>query len=158
MPVQLTKQVWFKKSKIVLKKAHLKLKKVLLCYRLIRFGITGALATLTHLVIAFSILYFTNLSVWFANLIGFLCAFCLSYLMQTLFVFKKVLSFSNLSRFFTVQFSALICSQSLSELIGTANHYLQVILVVIAIPLITYIIHKIWTFKEQTDSRKTNEK
>lgn len=151
MTAQLTKRAWFKKSKIALKKAHLRLKKTVLHYCLLRFGITGGFATLTHLVIAFSILYFISKSVWLANFIGFLCAFCLSYLMQTLFVFKKTLSFSNLSRFFTVQFSALICSQSLSELIGTANHYLQVILVVITIPLITYIIHKMWTFKEQTD-------
>ncbi len=134
MKVQLIKQLGFKKA--------------LLGYRLIRFFVTGALATLTHLLIAFSILYFTHFSVWLANLIGFLCAFCLSYLMQTLFVFKKKLSLPNLSRFFIVQFSALLCSQGLSELIGTTNHYLQVIIVVITLPLITYLIHKIWTFKK----------
>lgn len=128
-------------------------------YRIIRFICTGGLATLTHISVAFAVLNFITAPVWLANLIGFSCAFGVSYLLQTQFVFQKSLSWKNLTRFFIVQFSALLISQLVSEILADTNPYLRVLWVVGMIPIITYLIHRIWTFQEQSNfkSRNTHE-
>lgn len=120
----------------------------LLAHRIVRFALTGGLATLTHIAVAFALLHFFSAHVFYANLAGFACAFGLSYLMQSLFVFRKALSLKNLVRFFTVQFSALLVSQLISELLQGTNDYLRVLLVVFMIPLVTYLIHRIWTYNQ----------
>lgn len=124
----------------------------LLAHRIVRFALTGGLATLTHIVVAFALLHFFSACVFYANLTGFACAFGLSYLMQSLFVFRKTLSLKNLVRFFTVQFSALLVSQLISELLQGANDYLRVLLVVFMIPLVTYLIHRFWTYSQPSTS------
>ncbi|WP_028025839.1 GtrA family protein [Enterovibrio calviensis] len=123
----------------------------LLQHRIIRFGLTGGLATLIHVSIAFCLLHFFAASVLTANLLGFSVAFGFSYFVQSLFVFKQSLSRKNAKRFFAVQFSALVISQLISELFSDTNSYLRVLLVVFMIPLVTYVIHRFWTYKE-TDS------
>lgn len=124
----------------------------LLAHRIVRFALTGGLATLTHIVVAFALLHFFSARVFYANLTGFACAFGLSYLMQSLFVFRKTLSLKNLVRFFTVQFSALLVSQLISELLQGTNDYLRVLLVVFMIPLVTYLIHRFWTYNQPSTS------
>ncbi|OEE68782.1 polysaccharide synthesis protein GtrA [Enterovibrio norvegicus FF-33] len=123
-----------------------------LAHRVARFGLTGGLASLTHISVAFAMLHFSASSVFAANLIGFACAFSLSYLMQSLFVFKKSLSLKNATRFFIVQFSALLISQLISESLSDTNNYLRVMLVVFMIPMVTYVIHRFWTYKETPPS------
>ncbi|EEY73774.1 GtrA family protein [Grimontia hollisae] len=126
----------------------------LLAHRIVRFAMTGGLATLTHIAVAFTLLHFFSTRVFYANLAGFACAFGLSYLMQSLFVFRSTLSLKNLVRFFTVQFSALLISQLLSEQLQETNSYLRVLLVVFMIPLVTYLIHRIWTYNQPSTSKE----
>lgn len=120
----------------------------LLKHRIIRFAFVGGLATFTHVAIAFSLLRFFSASVLMANIIGFSFAFCVSYLLQSLFVFQKSLTLKNAGRFFIVQFCALLLSQLISGLLPDTNSYLRVLLVVLMIPFITYLIHQIWTYKK----------
>ncbi|PKF51304.1 GtrA family protein [Enterovibrio nigricans] len=120
----------------------------LLNVRIVRFALTGGLATLMHVVAAFAMIHFFMTPVFVANVIGFACAFFLSYFLQSTFVFKQHLSLNNAFRFFTVQFSALVISQLISEIFQGSSPYLRVLIVVFLIPLVTYIIHKIWTFSE----------
>lgn len=122
----------------------------LLSYRIARFALTGGIATMTHICVAFALIHFSSAGVFVANLLGFACAFSLSYLMQSLFVFKKPLSFQNITRFFIVQFSALLISQLISELFSGTNSYLNVLIVVFLIPLVTYAIHRAWTYRENS--------
>lgn len=121
----------------------------LLSLRIVRFGLAGGIATLTHIGVAFTLLHVFSTNVFVANIFGFLCAFTLSYLLQSLFVFKKNLSLKHVKRFFMVQFSALLISQLISELFKDANSYLRVLLVVFMIPLVTYVIHRMWTYKDE---------
>ncbi|MDD1782057.1 GtrA family protein [Enterovibrio sp. ZSDZ35] len=120
----------------------------LLNIRIVRFALTGGLATLTHVVAAFAMIHFFTTPVFVANVVGFVCAFFLSYFLQSTFVFKQRLSLNNAFRFFIVQFSALLISQLISEAFQGASPYLRVLIVVVLIPLVTYIIHKVWTFSE----------
>ncbi|RXJ73501.1 polysaccharide synthesis protein GtrA [Veronia nyctiphanis] len=124
----------------------------LLEIRVIRYGLTGGLATFTHVAIAFSMLHFFTPSVFLANVVGFCCAFILSYLMQSLFVFQHALTLKNAQRFFIVQFAALLTAQLISELFRDTNSYLRVLLVVLLLPAITYLIHRFWTYRQDTGS------
>ncbi|MGF1706177.1 GtrA family protein [Enterovibrio baiacu] len=67
--------------------------------RVVRFGGTGGLASFTHIVVAFSWLYLLSSSVFIANIVGFLCAFGLSYLLQSRFVFQVKITTQNAKRF-----------------------------------------------------------
>ncbi len=117
-------------------------------HQIVRYGFTGITASCLHLTVAFSLLKFSSSGVFLANLMGFAFAFTFSYLMQSLFVFKKSISLETVKRFFIVQFSSMLFSQLISALIPTGNRYLHTVLIVIMIPLITYLIHHFWTYKE----------
>lgn len=114
--------------------------------RVIRYILTGGIATAVHIAVAFTVLRFIADHVFLANVCGFTLAFIFSYLMQTLFVFRHQLKVKNALRFFSVQFGALLASQLISELFSDTNSYLRVLMVVVILPVITYIIHKLWTF------------
>ena len=129
--------------------------KRLLAIRIIRFGLTGGIATLTHILVAFSALRFLEASVFTANIAGFCSAFSLSYLMQSLFVFQKSLTLQNAGRFFIVQASALLVSQLISECLSGVNDYIRVLFVVFLLPVITYVIHKVWTYKHTESTERT---
>lgn len=118
----------------------------LLAMRIVRFGLVGGIATLIHIAAAFIYLYFLGDQVFVANLTGFSCAFGFSYLMQTRFVFSSRVRLDNASKFFIIQFAALLISQMISELDAEANSYYRVLFVAILLPLVTFFIHRGWTF------------
>lgn len=120
----------------------------LLQYRLIRFALTGGVATAIHIAVAFVYLHLIQDNVFLANIFGFGLAFIFSYFAQTLLVFKNSVNWGNALRFFMVQFGALLIAQGISELFADMNSYLRVILVVFILPIVTYIIHKLWTFSD----------
>ena len=116
-------------------------------HRIARFALVGGMATLTHITVAFIFIALAGDKVFLANLLGFGCAFSLSYFLQSLFVFKHKTSWRNAFRFFVVQLTGLLVAQSISQLLSTYSPYYRILLVVVLIPLVTYFIHKIWTFK-----------
>lgn len=115
-------------------------------HRIVRFIFSGGIATLTHIGIAFTMLHFASASAFIANVVGFAVAFSVSYILQSIFVFQRSLSSKNVKRFFVVQFAALLISQVISGALQEDNPYLKVLFVVFLIPLVTYLIHKFWTF------------
>ena len=126
----------------------------LLTFRLIRFGLTGGLATLIHITFAFAVIRFVYDNAFIANVLGFSFAFLFSYLAQTLFVFKKRMNWINAARFFLVQFGALLLSQAISNFFPETNSYVKVIIVVCILPVITYLIHRVWTYSNSADEGK----
>ncbi|GAL24193.1 GtrA family protein [Vibrio variabilis] len=120
----------------------------LLQFRLVRFALTGGVATAIHIAVAFVYLHLIQDNVFLANVIGFSLAFIFSYFAQTLLVFKNSVNWGNALRFFIVQFSALLVAQGISEIFSDMNSYLRVIMVVLILPIVTYIIHKVWTFSD----------
>lgn len=118
----------------------------LLQHRIVRFALTGGLATIIHIAVAFSFLHLVAENVLLANITGFSLAFIFSYFAQTILVFKHKINVGNLVRFFVVQFGALMISQGISELFADLNSYIRVLMVVVILPVVTYLIHKFWTF------------
>jgi len=121
-------------------------------YKLVRYALTGGLATAVHITIAYCYIYFINNALFIANILGFIVAFIFSYLLQSLFVFKHTLTLMKAIKFFSVQFSSLLISILSSDYLPLENSYFKTIIVVLLLPLFTYIIHKFWTFKENSSS------
>jgi len=116
--------------------------------QLAKYGFFGVLATLVHLFVAWAILYLFTSSVFIANLFAFLTAFVFSYVFQTLYVFASSFHFIKLAKFFAVQFGTFLFSFIISDIFPIDNSYLHTLLIVAIMPLVTFTIHKFWTFKE----------
>ncbi|UCN01066.1 GtrA family protein [Sulfurimonas sp. SWIR-19] len=115
--------------------------------QLAKYGFFGVLATLVHLLTAWAIIYFFAASVFVANTFAFFTAFVFSYVFQTLYVFHSTFHFKKLMKFFLVQYGTFLASYFLSDAFPVQNSYLHTLLIVAIMPLITFVVHKFWTFK-----------
>lgn len=121
----------------------------LFSYKIIRYALIGGVSTLIHIGVAAISLYYLSSSLFFSNVAGFLTAYIFSYLMQSIHVFGHKIDLLKAFKYFIVQFGSLLTSIMISYLFTGYNNYIKTILVVIFMPLITYIIHKVWTFKHE---------
>ena len=116
--------------------------------QLAKYGFFGVIATLVHLLTAWAIIYFFSASVFIANTFAFFTAFIFSYIFQTLYVFNTHFHIKRFMKFFLVQYGTFLASYLLSDVFVIQNGYLHTLLIVAIMPLITFVIHKFWTFKE----------
>ena len=116
--------------------------------KLVRYAIVGVVSTGIYIIAAFLFIYFVDDSVFSSNIFGFACAFLFSYLAQSKFVFNSNISFNKASKFFLVQFVSLLLAIGLTNLTQGLNAYFKVLIIVVILPLITFIIHRLWTFVE----------
>ena len=116
--------------------------------QLAKYGFFGVIATLIHLFSAWAVIYLFDASVFIANLLAFLTAFGFSYIFQTLYVFETAFHIQKFIKFFAVQFGTFLFSYIFSDLFVIQNSYLHTLLIVAIMPLVTFTIHKFWTFKE----------
>ena len=116
-------------------------------YIIFRYILVGGISTLIHFVAAFCFIYIINASVFQSNLTGFLVAYVFSYLMQSKLVFRHEISFKKAGKYFIVQFTALLIAIASSNLFDSYNSYVQTAIIVILLPLVTFILHKFWTFE-----------
>jgi putative flippase GtrA len=119
-----------------------------LSLKIVKYAIVGIISTLIHIVLAFLFIYFISPSLLFSNIFGFSIAYIFSYIAQSTIVFDSELSVKKAIKYFIVQFSSLIISIQITNIIDEINVYLSVLLVVIIMPIITFVIHKLWTFSE----------
>ena len=119
----------------------------LFSYKIVRYGLIGGISTLIHFSIAFIYIYFINNSVLQSNTIGFFIAYIFSYLTQSKYVFLHKIHIAKAIKYFVVQFGVLLLSILVSNIFNEYNSYIKTIIVVIILPLITFVIHKFWTFK-----------
>jgi len=120
----------------------------LFSYKIVRYGLIGGISTLIHLGIAAFFLYAIYNSLFWANVTGFMTAYVFSYLMQSLYVFGHAINPVKAFKYFIVQFGSLMTSILISYLFTGYNNYIKTILVVIFMPIVTFVVHKFWTFKE----------
>jgi len=116
--------------------------------QLLKYGLVGIFSTLIHISIAFLYIYSINENVLFANISGFCIAFIFSYTVQSLYVFEHKLQLLKTFKYFLVQFSALIIAYFASNILYIENAYIHTILISFLLPLVTFFIHKFWTFKQ----------
>ena len=115
--------------------------------QIIKYGLLGVIATLIHILSAWAIIYFFVSTVFISNTIAFFIAFSFSYVAQTLYVFNSEFHILKLGKFFAVQFGTFLFSYILSDMLSIENGYLHTLIIVAIMPLITFTIHKFWTFK-----------
>ncbi len=118
-----------------------------LLLQLVKYGLLGVIATLIHLLSAWSILYIFGTTVFVANVFAFLIAFSFSYIAQTQYVFESEFHMVKFFKFFGVQFFTFLFSYFISNILQIKSSYLHTLLIVAIMPLITFTIHKFWTFK-----------
>ena len=116
--------------------------------QLTKYGFFGVIATLIHLFTAWAIIYFFTASAFSANTLAFFTAFIFSYVFQTLYVFHSTFHKKKIVKFFFVQYGTFLLSYLVSNVFMMQNSYLHTLIIVAIMPLITFVIHKFWTFKE----------
>jgi len=119
-----------------------------LIVQLIKYGLVGVVSTFIHIGFASLYIYFIGENLYIANALGFSIAFAFSYTVQSLYVFKHPLGLVKFTKYFLVQFGALIAALIASILIPLENLYLKTVIISVLLPLITFVIHKVWTFDE----------
>jgi putative flippase GtrA len=118
--------------------------------KLIRFGISGVLATGLHVAIALSLIGWCAAPPPLANAVAFACATVWSYLANTLWSFSAAPDLRNACRFAVVA----LCGMSLTALIaGLAQKagavpLVGIGLVVSVVPGFTFVAHRYWTYRK----------
>lgn len=123
--------------------------KSILFHKISKYAIIGGISTLIHMGVAAGYLYYIQDAVFAANISGFMVAYVFSYLMQSRFVFKHTINLVKAFKYFIVQFGSLLSSIALTEFLSHYNSYIKTVIIIICMPMITYIIHKVWTFNEE---------
>ena len=116
--------------------------------QLSKYGFFGVVATLIHLGSAWTVLFLFQTSVFVANTVAFFIAFGFSYVFQTLYVFQSHFHLHKFVKFFLVQFWSFLLAYILSDVVKIDNGYVHTLLIVAIMPLVTFTLHKLWTFKE----------
>lgn len=119
----------------------------LFSHKLIRYALIGGISTLIHISIASLYIYFIYDSLFQSNIMGFLVAYIFSYTIQSKFVFEREISRDRAIKYFLVQVGALVVAILLSDILDGFNSYIKSIIVALLLPLVTFFIHKFWTFK-----------
>jgi len=124
-------------------------------YKIVRYILVGGVSTLIHVVAAYLYIYLVNdSSVFVSNIIGFFSAFGFSYIVQSKLVYKRAISYRKAFKYFVVQFISLLLVIFISDYAFVGNSYIKVLLVVVLLPILTYITHNIWTFAEPNSTRE----
>lgn len=118
----------------------------------IRFGIVGLSATFIHLGIAILLANISDINLFIINTIAFLCAFIVSFCGHYFWTFKSSApKLSSFIKFFAVAFAGLCASQAMLGaliFIGITNVILKLMISILIIPIVTYVIGKLWAFKD----------
>jgi len=118
-------------------------------HKIVRYGLIGGISTLIHISIASLYIFFIYDSLFQSNIMGFLVAYIFSYTIQSKFVFEREISRDRAIKYFLVQVGALVVAILLSDILDGFNSYIKSIIVALLLPLITFFIHKFWTFKRE---------
>jgi len=121
--------------------------------KLSKYCIIGAFSTIIHLSLASLYIYFISSSVFQANILGFCFAYLFSYNMQTKFVFKHKTNIKKALKYFFVQLGSLLFAMLVSDMLNSYNSYIRTIFIIILLPLITFVIHNLWTFKKKEEEK-----
>ncbi len=120
--------------------------------QLIRFGIIGSAATVTHFVTVILLVEFTKLHPLSANVFGFSCGFIVSFAGHRFWTFAgtEQLVRIALPRFFLVAIINFICNQSLYSLFLMYFHWNYTVALIMVLGImasITFLMSKFWVFR-----------
>ena len=111
-----------------------------------RYVMVGGLAFLIHMLVAYMYLYYVEYSLFLSNTIAFFVAFAYSYSYQTLYVFRRKISFINLAKYLIVQLIMITTAVLIIDNISIYNYYIKTVFILIIIAPTSFLLHKFWTF------------
>lgn len=117
--------------------------------RFLRFGLVGGIATTLHISIEIFVYNSFHPSTTTANGIAFLFANLFSFVVNAMWSFSSQINIFLAIKFATVSIFGLITSliiAKVSEIIGLSNLE-GTLMVVIFLPVVTFLLHNFWTFK-----------
>ena len=137
---------WFLKKKTImfLNAFMIQVSKI----QILKYGIVGILSTLIHIGGASVFVRFFYESLFISNCVGFLTAFTFSYVAQSRLVFNADLTCKKAVMFFLVQSASLLLAVKTAESMDNFSIYFKIIIVAFLLPVITFFVHKIWTFSD----------
>ncbi|MBB3006210.1 GtrA family protein [Cupriavidus alkaliphilus] len=115
--------------------------------KLVRFGISGGIATAVHFSVAWMVFSFLTPRVDVANGIAFVVANVFSYVLHTLWSFSSSMSPQQFMRFMLVSLAGLLISTGLPTLLGAGRFWLSTGAVLVAVPACSFLLHNFWTYR-----------
>jgi len=117
--------------------------------QLVVFGLVGVTATLTHYLTALFCNEVLGINLYLCNLLGYACAVAVSYFGHGRFTFQVSLNRRIFRRFVLVSVTTFLASECI--LAGLEQglqlpHRVSLGVVVLTIPLITFLLSKMWVF------------
>ena len=123
-----------------------------LIVQLFIFGVVGVTATLTHYFVALGTHEGLGVDLYIANLFGYVSAVLVSYFGHGKLTFKQELSWKVFMRFALVSVLIFLLSEVILYCLGTfakLPHRVSLGVVVCIIPLISFVLSKLWVFKAE---------
>lgn len=124
----------------------------LLSIRWIRFGIMGAIATVTYYLLGIFFVPVLGLPLLAGNTLAFVISFIISYLGHLKWTFRsQAAHMAALPRFAATQGIALVFNSIIVEGCNRASipYEISMLIAISAVPVITYLILKFWVFREK---------
>lgn len=117
--------------------------------QLIRFGITGLMATGIHVVVAVTLITQLSTLPYVANPIAFLTATGFSYATNTLWSFSSRMSHRTLSRYARVSLFGCLATMAIAAAAEAAHldYRIGILLVIALVTPITFALHSLWTYR-----------
>ncbi|MBI2256322.1 MAG: GtrA family protein [Proteobacteria bacterium] len=118
--------------------------------RALRFGTTGVMLTFLHAAIATGLIEGIELNPVPANIIAFILATLVSYLINTYWSFSQRPGGGSLIRFVIVALCGLVvttCVSGFAEWLGLP-YWMGIMGVVVTVPLVTFPLHAFWTYRK----------
>ncbi|WP_432259426.1 GtrA family protein [Cupriavidus sp. TMH.W2] len=117
--------------------------------KLLRFGISGVIATAIHVAVATPLIYLLHASQVSANGVAFIIANICSYLLNTLWSFGARPSRNSYLRFLAVSMVGLgmtLGMSSVAQALG-AGYWLGLAAILSVVPVVTFVLHRSWTYR-----------
>ncbi|MFC4519355.1 GtrA family protein [Cupriavidus pinatubonensis] len=117
--------------------------------RLLRFGISGIIATGIHVAAATFLIYLFHASHVSANSIAFIVANVGSYLLNSLWSFGCTPGRDSYLRFLLVSLLGFILTLGISktaDVLG-AGYWVGLACILSVVPPVTFVLHRSWTFR-----------
>jgi putative flippase GtrA len=115
------------------------------------FGVVGISATLTNYFIAVLAFEYVGLNIYTSQFVGYIFAVTVSLFGHSKLTFQTQLTSSVFTRFMVVSLTTLVFSEILLlfiERLLVLSHRISLLIVVIIIPVITFLLSKLWVFRQ----------
>jgi putative flippase GtrA len=118
---------------------------------LVRFGLTGILATTTHIIVFVGLIEWTGIRPVFATVPAFLFALLVSYLLNYQWTFAASGPHqAMLPKYALVSVTGLAVNLLITYVVVdmlSAAYLWALLLAIVTVPLLTFLLSKLWVFK-----------